>query len=112
MSIVPQRRISKTRKRKRRTHFKLTTPGMMVCPNCGEMKLAHTVCGACYYYDGKQIKEVKVSEKTEETSKKASKAEKPAKTTKTPKAKKEKSQEGIKEKPVAVKKIVKKTGDK
>ena len=36
MAIVPQRRISKTRKRKRRTHFKLDLPGMMVCPNCGE----------------------------------------------------------------------------
>ena len=100
MSIVPQRRISKTRKRKRRTHFKLTTPGMMVCPNCGELKLAHTVCGSCYYYDGKQIKEVKADK---EEDKKTSKAEKTAKATKTPKLKKEKSQE-IKEKPVAAKK--------
>ena len=65
MGIAPQRRISKTRKRQRRSHFKLDNPSMMVCPNCGEYKLAHTVCSSCGYYDGKLVKEVKVKE-TEE----------------------------------------------
>ena len=37
---VPFRRTSKTAKRKRRTHFKLNVPGMVSCPNCGEMKLS------------------------------------------------------------------------
>ena len=32
---VPFRRTSKTRKRKRRTHFKLSVPGMVRCPQCG-----------------------------------------------------------------------------
>lgn len=67
MAIVPQRRISKTRKRKRRTHFKLDLPGMMVCPNCGEMKKGHVVCGKCGYYDGKLVKEIKVKADEEET---------------------------------------------
>lgn len=67
MAIVPQRRISKTRKRKRRTHFKLDLPGMMVCPNCGEMKKGHVVCGKCGYYDGKLVKEIKVKAEEEET---------------------------------------------
>ena len=62
MAIVPQRRISKTRKRKRRSHFKLDLPGIMVCPNCGETKLAHTVCRACGYYDGKQILTIKAKD--------------------------------------------------
>ena len=78
MSICPQRRISKTRKRLRRTHFKMETPGMMVCPNCGEMKLAHIVCSTCGYYDGKLVKEIKVKEKKltpEEKAKEAQKAE-------------------------------------
>lgn len=66
MAIVPQRRISKTRKRKRRSHFKLDLPGMMVCPNCGEMKLAHIVCEECGFYDGKQVKEIKVKQDEEE----------------------------------------------
>lgn len=63
--IVPQRRISKTRKRKRRTHFKLDLPGMMVCPNCGEIKLSHRVCKECGFYDGKQVKTIKTKEDDE-----------------------------------------------
>ena len=38
----------------------------MVCPNCGEVKLAHCVCGSCGYYDGKLVKEIKVKEEAEE----------------------------------------------
>jgi large subunit ribosomal protein L32 len=52
---VPARRTSKTVKRKRRTHFKLNVPGMVACPNCGEMKLAHRVCKACGTYKGKEV---------------------------------------------------------
>jgi len=44
---VPARRTSKTAKRKRRTHFKISVPGMVECSNCGEMKLSHRVCKAC-----------------------------------------------------------------
>ena len=38
---VQQRRNSKTRKAKRRTHYKLVKPALTRCPNCGEYKLAH-----------------------------------------------------------------------
>ena len=41
---VPKRRTSKTRKNKRRTHFKISVPGMTECPSCGEYKLSHRVC--------------------------------------------------------------------
>ena len=50
---VPQRRISKTRKRMRRTHFKLEVAGLVTCPNCGEMIKSHHVCPKCGYYEGK-----------------------------------------------------------
>lgn len=56
---VPQRRISKTRKRLRRTHFKLHTSGIAVCEHCGAMIHAHTVCPKCGYYDGKEVIKVK-----------------------------------------------------
>lgn len=52
---VPQRRTSKTRKRMRRTHFKLTVPGMVACPACSEPKLAHRICKACGSYNGKTV---------------------------------------------------------
>ncbi len=52
---VPQRRISKTRKRMRRSHFKLEVTGLVACPHCGEMIRAHHVCPKCGYYAGKQV---------------------------------------------------------
>ena len=52
MAVI-QRRISKTRKRMRRTHFKLSVEGLVTCPNCGEMIKAHHVCPKCGYYAGK-----------------------------------------------------------
>ena len=76
---VPQRRISKTRKRMRRTHFKLEVSGLITCPNCGEMIKSHHVCPKCGYYagkaqylDGKLVKEEKETKKTskKKTSKK------------------------------------------
>ncbi|WP_462420416.1 50S ribosomal protein L32 [Salinicoccus sp. Marseille-QA3877] len=52
---VPKRRTSKTRKNKRRTHIKLSTPGMVECSNCGEMKLSHRVCKSCGSYKGEEV---------------------------------------------------------
>ena len=52
---VPFRRTSKTAKRKRRSRYKLNVPGMVVCPNCGEMKLAHRVCKECGTYNGRTV---------------------------------------------------------
>ena len=52
---VPQRRISKTRKRLRRTHFKLSVTGLVTCPQCGAMIKAHHVCPKCGYYAGKAV---------------------------------------------------------
>jgi large subunit ribosomal protein L32 len=51
----PKRRHSKTRGKKRRTHYKATAPALMACPNCGEMKLMHRVCPSCGFYDGRSI---------------------------------------------------------
>ena len=36
---VPFRRVSSTRRNKRRTHDKLSAPTLVVCPECGEYKL-------------------------------------------------------------------------
>ena len=52
---VPQRRISKTRKRMRRTHFKLQAEGLITCPKCGAMIKSHHVCPKCGYYNGKVV---------------------------------------------------------
>ena len=52
---VPFRKISKTRRDKRRTHFKLSVPGMVNCDKCGELKLALRVCKVCGSYKGRDI---------------------------------------------------------
>ncbi|CAD2079357.1 50S ribosomal protein L32 [Jeotgalicoccus meleagridis] len=52
---VPKRRTSKTRKNKRRSHMRLSMPGMVECPNCGEAKLAHRVCKECGSYKGEEV---------------------------------------------------------
>jgi large subunit ribosomal protein L32 len=52
---VPFRKVSKTRKRQRRTHYKLTANGTVKCPNCGAEIRPHRVCKECGYYKGKKV---------------------------------------------------------
>ena len=54
---VPFRRTSKTSKRMRRTHFKLSVSGLVTCPNCGATIKSHNICPKCGYYDGKNVVE-------------------------------------------------------
>ena len=56
---VPFRRTSKTTKRMRRSHFKLSVTGLTKCSNCGATIVSHRVCPECAYYDGKQVVDVK-----------------------------------------------------
>ena len=51
----PTHRHSKTRGRKRRTHYKASTPSTGLCSNCSEVKLQHRVCPNCGYYNGRSI---------------------------------------------------------
>ncbi len=55
---VPKKKVSKARRDKRRSNvWKLTLPGMVKCPKCGEFNLAHRVCKNCGCYDGKVVVE-------------------------------------------------------
>jgi large subunit ribosomal protein L32 len=56
---LPKRRHSKTRGRKRRTHWKLADPQLGTCSHCKSPKPAHTVCQVCGYYKGRQVMEIK-----------------------------------------------------
>lgn len=52
----PARRFSKARRDSRRAaNCKLSLPGIVECPQCHEMKLAHRVCKSCGYYKGKEV---------------------------------------------------------
>lgn len=52
---VPKGKVSKARGRKRRTHWKISLPAIVKCPQCHQMKLSHRVCKHCGYYDGRQV---------------------------------------------------------
>ena len=53
MAAVPKRRISRTRRDKRRTHWKLKATGVSTCPNCGQPARPHRVCKSCGNYRGR-----------------------------------------------------------
>ena len=57
---VPKRRVSKQRKRKRRTHFKAEAVNTQNCPRCGDPKLPHRVCPTCGYYRDEAVIEVEL----------------------------------------------------
>lgn len=51
----PKRRHSKSRRDKRRTHYKAVAPSTAACDNCGEMKLMHAACPSCGFYNRMKI---------------------------------------------------------
>ena len=51
----PNRRHSKQRTAKRRSHDFLTATGLSECPNCHERKLPHRACGKCGEYKGRAV---------------------------------------------------------
>ena len=56
---LPKRRHSRTRGRKRRTNWKLSTPNVVDCPQCHQPRLPHHICTNCGFYNGRKIIEVK-----------------------------------------------------
>ena len=77
---VPFRKVSKTIRNMRRTHYKITANGLVVCTNCGAKIRPHRACPKCGFYKGvdtskkvetkvteeKAPKKAKTSKKTEE----------------------------------------------
>lgn len=63
---VPFRKVSKTRRDMRRTHYKITANGLVECTNCGAKIRPHRACPKCGFYKGadtsKQVEETKVTE--------------------------------------------------
>jgi len=52
---VPKFRISASQRDKRRSHHALKATSLSYCPQCGEARLAHTVCRNCGSYKGKVV---------------------------------------------------------
>lgn len=59
--MVPKRKTSKARKRKRRSHHALTPRGTVICSHCNQVALPHRVCANCGWYQGRQVVETEES---------------------------------------------------
>jgi large subunit ribosomal protein L32 len=55
---VPKHRVSKARKRKRRSHLAIERPTLVKCKRCNTLIEPHTVCLECGFYRGKSLIEV------------------------------------------------------
>ncbi|MEE8508526.1 MAG: 50S ribosomal protein L32 [Myxococcota bacterium] len=52
---VPKRRTSRAKRDMRRSHDALRPPARSTCPQCGEPKRPHHVCGNCGTYRGREV---------------------------------------------------------
>ena len=55
---VPKQKTGRARTHSRRSANDVSAlPSRSVCPQCGEVKLPHRVCGNCGYYKGREVVE-------------------------------------------------------
>ena len=52
---VPKKKVTQSRRNKRRAHDAMTTPARSTCPQCGAPKLPHRVCASCGSYRGREV---------------------------------------------------------
>jgi large subunit ribosomal protein L32 len=55
MGALPKRKISKSRRNRRRAHDALSLKHLVICEGCGEYHIAHRVCLKCGSYKGDTV---------------------------------------------------------
>jgi len=63
MPPQPKRKHSKGRRDRRRAHDALQVTNLTACPNCGQMRLPHTVCPNCGHYQGREVLKIEKEKK-------------------------------------------------
>ena len=59
----PKRKLSRGRRDRRRAQDALQAINLVQCTNCGEMRLPHTVCPNCGYFQGREVISVEKEKK-------------------------------------------------
>lgn len=54
---VPKKRVSRTRRDKRRSHKSLNPANVNRCPQCDELMVPHRICPSCGFYKGRTVVE-------------------------------------------------------
>ncbi len=52
---LPKRKISKQKKKQRRSHHALGKPNIVACKNCGYLIMPHRVCPQCGFYKNRIV---------------------------------------------------------
>jgi large subunit ribosomal protein L32 len=52
---VPKKKMSRSRTRRRKAHWKVSSPTLATCSRCGAMHIPHRVCQECGSYNGREI---------------------------------------------------------
>ncbi|MGB5932568.1 MAG: 50S ribosomal protein L32 [Anaerolineae bacterium] len=55
MGALPKRKISKGRRDRRRSHWRLKPLHLVPCPQCHELRLPHHACPSCGTYGGLEV---------------------------------------------------------
>ena len=55
MGAVPNKKVTRARRGRRLTAYKLKPLFPARCPRCNSAKLAHAACRVCGYYRGRQV---------------------------------------------------------
>lgn len=61
MGPLPKRKVSRSRRNRRRAHDAHSLKHLVKCETCGEYHVAHRVCLKCGSYRGEQVIEVEES---------------------------------------------------
>lgn len=62
----PKRKHSRMRTSNRRSHWKISVPNYIPCPQCKEPKLSHRVCPSCGFYNNQMVQAVTKKKKKKE----------------------------------------------
>ena len=66
MTPHPKRKHSKGRRDRRRSQDALSALTLIACDNCGSMRMHHTVCPKCGFYNGREVIPAKKEKKKTE----------------------------------------------